>query len=200
MQRLANLPQPETVPFMTAGTLVGLRHIAAQDLPQISRLVFDVAAQERLTDLATLKAVFQRTGFWEAEAGSAAIVEIQSGRLLGTVQFYPSGPTLKGLELNYILHDVQDRGRGLATQAVTLFSDYLFATIPGLGRLQLIIGTWNVASWRLAERCGYLKEGLLRNTGVGFEAADSFIYSRLRKDWDAERQGAVSLGQFPSAA
>ena len=43
---------------------------------------------------------------------------------------------------------------------------------------------WNTASWRLAERRGFVREGLLRSAGFGAaDPADCFIYSRTRKDW-----------------
>ena len=40
-------------------------------------------------------------------------------------------------------------------------SDAVFAAFPAVWRLQLMIETWNVASWKLAERCAFVREGLL---------------------------------------
>ena len=87
------------------------------------------------------------------------------------------------------------RSNGLATQAVRLFSDHLFQTIPDFYRLQLIIEAWNVASWKLAERCGFVREGLLRSSGFGSgDPADCYIYSRTRKDWHEAHHSPLSLG------
>jgi RimJ/RimL family protein N-acetyltransferase len=58
----------------------------------------------------------------------------------------------------------------------------LFAEHPECHRLQLIIETWNDASARLAENCGYASEGILRKAGYSSaeNPSDCFIYSRVR--------------------
>jgi RimJ/RimL family protein N-acetyltransferase len=71
------------------------------------------------------------------------------------------------------------RGRGVATQAVRLLARWAFAEL-GLARLELTCGPDNEASQRVAERCGFSREGLLRSH-VPFKGArrDSVIYSLL---------------------
>jgi RimJ/RimL family protein N-acetyltransferase len=71
------------------------------------------------------------------------------------------------------------RGRGLATHAVRLLAQWAFAEL-GLARLELTCGPDNEASQRVAERCGFVREGLLRSH-VPFKEArrDSVIYSLL---------------------
>ena len=74
------------------------------------------------------------------------------------------------------------RGRGLAPAAVRLVGGWAFATLE-LPRLQLRIDPANAASIRVAERCGYRFEGVLRSV---FELRgtriDSAMYSRLPTD------------------
>lgn len=182
-------------PDLARAETVALRRIAAADLGQIARFGFTVSITEPLTDPARLMEAFDTTGFWQAEAGAVAIVEVATGRLLGTSQFYRSAPCIHGFELGYILHDPADRGRGLASPAVRLFSDLLFAEVAGVYRQQLLIEVWNTASWKLAERCGFAREGLLRSAGFGAgDPADCFVYSRTRKDWHEERTTRVGGG------
>jgi RimJ/RimL family protein N-acetyltransferase len=71
------------------------------------------------------------------------------------------------------------RGRGAATQAVRLLARWAFAEL-GLARLELTCGPDNEASQRIAERCGFSREGLLRSH-VPFKGGrrDSVIYSLL---------------------
>ena len=71
------------------------------------------------------------------------------------------------------------RGRGVATHAVRLLSRWAIAEL-GLARLELTCGPDNEASRRVAERCGFVREGLLRSH-VPFKTArrDSVIYSLL---------------------
>lgn len=162
-----------------------LRRIQSGDLGQIARFPFTVSIREPMTDQALLRAAFDATGFWTDEAGAVAIIE--NGKLVGTCQFYRAAPCIHGFELGYILHDPANRGRRLAPPAVRAFSDLLFAERPAIYRQQLIIEAWNTASWKLAERCGFTREGLLRSSGFGdSEPADCLLYARTRKDWHEE--------------
>lgn len=182
-------------PVFARGDHVTIRRVEVADLEQISRFAFTVSITEPLSELATLTGVFNTSGFWAITSGAVAIVDTNDGRLLGTAQFYRSAPCIHGYELGYIIHDAADRGRGAASEAVKLFSDYLFETIPDFYRLQLIIETWNVASWKLAERCGFVREGLLRSAGFGVaDPADCFIYCRTRKDWHEAHHSPISMG------
>lgn len=71
------------------------------------------------------------------------------------------------------------RGRGVATHAVRLLAQWVFAEL-GLARLELTCSPDNEASQRVAERCGFVREGVLRSH-VPFKGArrDSVIYSLL---------------------
>ena len=71
---------------------------------------------------------------------------------------------------------------------------HLFETLPPFHRLQLVIETWNVPSWKLAERCGFVREGLMRSAGFGSgDPADCFLYARTRKDWREARHSPISV-------
>lgn len=181
--------------LFAAGPRVALRRVRAEDLAAIAGFPFTVSITVPLDDLTALTAAYGASGFWGETAGAAAIVEAATGRLLGTTQFYRGAPCIHGFELGYILHAAADRGRGYGAEAVGLMGDHLLAVFPAVFRLQLIIETWNVASWRLAERCGYVREGLLRSSGFGVgDPADCFIYGLTRKDWAAGRARPASLG------
>lgn len=180
---------------LAAGRTVALRRVRADDLGAIAGFPFTVSIREPLDDLAGLRAAHAATGFWTGESGAAAIVEAATGRLLGTTQFYRAAPCIHGFELGYILHAAADRGRGFGAEAVALITNHLFEAFPAVWRLQLIIETWNVASWKLAERCAYVREGLLRSAGFGAgDPADCFIYGQTRKDWTEGQDRPVSLG------
>jgi len=55
----------------------------------------------------------------------------------------------------------EGRGHGLMTQALATTADFAFA--GGVERLYLLIHPENGASLRVAERCGFTREGLLRS-------------------------------------
>jgi RimJ/RimL family protein N-acetyltransferase len=71
------------------------------------------------------------------------------------------------------------RGRGAATQAVRLLARWAFADL-GLARLELTCGPDNAASQQVAQRCGFVREGVLRSH-VPFRGGrrDSVLYGLL---------------------
>ena len=85
------------------------------------------------------------------------------------------------VELGYLVAPTA-RGRGIATEALRLLTDWAFQEL-GAERIELKIAAENPASQRVAERCGYLREGVLRSTyfknGV---RQDTEIWSRLPSD------------------
>ena len=74
------------------------------------------------------------------------------------------------------------RGRGVATRAVRLLARWAFDAL-GVARLELTCGPDNVASQRVAERCGFTCEGLMR-AHLPFKGGrrDTVLYSLLPDD------------------
>ncbi len=171
--------------ILAEGQRVRLRNIGVRDLKACAPHIYTLSITEPLTEPKRIREVYDRTGFWTQTSGAVAIETVGNGekeRLIGTQQFYGAGPGIHGLEIGYILHDEADRGKGYASEALKLFSDLLFAEHPECHRLQLIIETWNDASARLAENCGYASEGILRKAGYSSaeDPSDCFVYSRVR--------------------
>ena len=168
---------------LATGPSIGIRKVEPGDFERLSQFEFIVSVTEPLADSKRLSAVYERTGLWMDDAGAVAIVANATDTMVGTCQYFRSGPCIHGLELGYIIHDPEDRGRGYAAEAVRLLSDHLFSILPGVYRQQQTIEVWNTPSWRVAERCGFLREGVLRSCGFGTgDPGDCFVYSRTRKD------------------
>jgi ribosomal-protein-alanine N-acetyltransferase len=75
------------------------------------------------------------------------------------------------------------RGRGLATGAVRTLSGWAFEHAPQLVRLELLVMPGNVASTIVAERAGFVREGVLRSIyPYGNEHRDVIVYSLLLSD------------------
>ncbi|WP_231919331.1 GNAT family N-acetyltransferase [Microterricola viridarii] len=71
------------------------------------------------------------------------------------------------------------RGRGLAAAALAVLCDWA-CTLPQLNRLELYVEPWNEASWRTAERAGFVREGLMRSWQiVDGTPRDMYMYSLL---------------------
>ena len=79
------------------------------------------------------------------------------------------------------LAGAQGRGRGLMSRAVRLACDAFFA--DGVGRIELRTHPDNEASQRLAERCGFTREGRERNSiWLHGRREDALVWSLLPDD------------------
>lgn len=159
--------------------MVRIRPIERSDLHAIVKEPYSVTISEPGDDLSRLSTLLESTGFWQEDSGAVAI---DGEGLKGTIQFFRSGPCIHGFELGYVIHDRHDWGKGYASAGLKLLSDRLFAERPQIVRHQLTIECTKTASWKVAERCGFTREGILRCCGFGDDPPDSFVYSRVRRD------------------
>lgn len=90
------------------------------------------------------------------------------------------------LELGYIVAPGA-RGRGVATEMLRQLTEWAFAELGAL-RIYLIINVENPASERVAARCGYVREGVMRSLHLkqGMRT-DAALWSRLPSDLAAAR-------------
>jgi ribosomal-protein-alanine N-acetyltransferase len=91
------------------------------------------------------------------------------------------------------------RGRGLATRAVRLLAGWAFSELD-IARLGLHVHPDNLASRRLAERCGFVREGRLRSYWQMEDGRrlDSLVYGLLPGDLlAADRRRSWDLGGPP---
>jgi RimJ/RimL family protein N-acetyltransferase len=124
---------------------------------------------------------FQETGFWGDDRGLLVIVDRADG-ILGHVQFFRTVNYLDEIEVAYHVYDPAQRGKGVATEAVGLMVRHLFELKP-VNRIRLVIHPGNLASRRVAEKCGFTHEGTAR--GALFLRGrhhDVEIHSILRRD------------------
>jgi len=84
-------------------------------------------------------------------------------------------------ELGYVVAPAA-RGRGVATEALRQLTEWAFAEL-GMLRLELMISVDNAGSKKVAERCGYVRDGVLRSLYFKQDAReDTEIWSRLPTD------------------
>lgn len=175
--------------YRAVGSRLGLRWLGDQDLSAVSR--FGTASNE-----VELRRVFAETGFRALEQGAVAIDALADERLIGTMQYFNASPTIHGLEFAYAIHDASDRGQGFGAEALGLLSDLMFRERQNCARQQLIIEITNVASWKTAERCGFLREGLLHASGPT-DLGENYLYARTRADWTRLRRADVTRSTLP---
>jgi RimJ/RimL family protein N-acetyltransferase len=110
------------------------------------------------------------------------------GRLVGSIEARQprEGLPLGAYEVGISLFETADRGRGLGTIALGVFTDYLFSD-PDTHRVQASTWVENVPMRRVLEKVGYTFEGVMR----GFmptetaERLDYALYAVTRGEWAA---------------
>ena len=109
-----------------------------------------------------------------------AVTATGDGQLLGSIDLRvnPADPAIG--ELGYMVGP-RARGRGVATRAVGLLTQWAFETL-GLQRVEILIDPRNEPSLRVAESAGYEREGVLRAYRPSRERGrlDLAMYARLR--------------------
>jgi RimJ/RimL family protein N-acetyltransferase len=110
-----------------------------------------------------------------------AIEDADTGTFLGMAGLVAIEREANQGEIGYMVVR-EARGRGIATRALRLVTDYALGEV-GLERVQLLIATDNEPSLRVAERCGYRREGVFRSLYLKpGRRADFVVYSRLPGD------------------
>lgn len=111
--------------------------------------------------------------------------------IIGTVMLFNFDRDSGLAELGYLLGK-DFVGRGYATEAVTAFINFAFAepgaevSAGGLGlrRLEAIVDARNDASNQLAERLGFMCEGVLRERWrVEGQWPDVHLFALLKREW-----------------
>ena len=120
-------------------------------------------------------------GWEEGSRAGFAIVERSGGAFVGMIAFVRLQLELGEAEVGYIVAP-QARGRGVATRALALLSGWGFREL-GLERIELRAELTNPASLKVAERCGFVREGTVRNVHLkAGRRGDMALYSRLASD------------------
>jgi RimJ/RimL family protein N-acetyltransferase len=117
----------------------------------------------------------------EGARAAFAVVDEATGEFVGFAALVTIDQEGREAEAGYIVSP-QARGRGVAARALRLLTDWALNELA-LERVELRITPENLGSIRVAERCGYVREGVLRS--VHFkqgERSDLVVYSRLPTD------------------
>jgi len=112
---------------------------------------------------------------------SFATFEKDSGRFLGGVGLNFFNRVHQMANLGYWLR-TSAAGRGIATKATRLVARFGFEQL-GLHRIEILAAVDNVASQRVAENVGAVREGVLRKRLlINGESQDALLFSLLPED------------------
>jgi glyoxylase I family protein len=123
--------------------------------------------------------------------GSFAITH-GDDRAIGCVNFYSERDAMSGM--GYILERAA-WGKGFIAEAVNGALAHGFTRLK-LHRIWLEIDPRNAASIRIAEKCGFLREGFARKSFfMSGEYQDSVFYAMLHEDWITRTDVSVPSGR-----
>ena len=118
---------------------------------------------------------------WREGSRAGFAIETHEGEFLGLGMFVRLENEARQGEIGYVT-GAAARGKGVATRTLRLLTDWGFSQL-GLERIELWIDTTNTGSERVAERAGYMREGVLRSYWFKEDIRRDFgIWSRLRSD------------------
>ena len=120
-----------------------------------------------------------------AEDGTGArlaAVRVSDEAFIGWCSLTRWNPVHRSARLGYCFDDTA-WGHGYATEAARGLLQWTFDTLD-LNRVQAETDTRNVASARVLEKLGFVREGMLREDCiVNGEVSDSWVYGLIRRDW-----------------
>lgn len=171
---------------MLEGPNVILRLFREDDLDEFLKLENTYAEMGEFAPVdlrvpAAFRKHFSETGGWDDKLGRMLITD-KSDHILGHIMCIKEPSFQSGYEVGFVVFRRENRGKGYTTEALRIFSAYLFELKP-IPRLQLSTHTDNVAARRVAEKCGYKLEGTLRRMFfTRGEYVDYALYSLLRDE------------------
>ncbi|PKQ15393.1 MAG: hypothetical protein CVT67_09660 [Actinobacteria bacterium HGW-Actinobacteria-7] len=174
-------------PELTDGT-ISLRAWSLDDVPVVHRMVQDPEIPRFLSipPNHTIENVSKWIAGRDADLAtgrsvSLAITDVGDGRLLGSVSLELSCADDAIGEIGYWIA-AEERGRGIASAAVTLIEGWAFETL-GLGRLEITTHPENQTSQRVALANGFREEGVLRAYRLHHgKRVDLVMFSKLPGD------------------
>lgn len=162
--------------------MIILREYRESDAERLVEIANNPAVSQYLVDTFPSPYTLEHAYWWirtGSRSGVTRVIEYD-GLFVGSVGAEPgSGKKQKQYEVGYFIGEPY-WGNGIATKALTLFTDELFKTTD-VERLRAWVYTENTASIKVLEKSGFAKDAepgnALYKNGRLF---DEYIYSRLR--------------------
>jgi precorrin-6Y C5,15-methyltransferase (decarboxylating) len=182
---------PETTPIFLETTLAAenliLRPFTPTDADDVTEACQDI---ETLRWLPLPRPYTRANAEWfigtfgpgQRESGAGIVFAIESaGRLAGAIDLKQVNWAARVAEVGYWVAPWA-RGRGVAAQATRVLSEWAIRD-HGFERVQLFAATGNAASQRVAEKAGFVREGVARNACcVPDGRADMVLFSLVPAD------------------
>jgi ribosomal-protein-serine acetyltransferase len=156
-----------------------LAELVRNNLTQISSFLPAVAA---LATVAGAKNHLQRVAELAVREELLEWNLFSDGALCGSLRINHIEKDTHKVAIGYFV-GTEYQGRGIATKSVRAVTAYCF-NVLNVNRIELRCATSNGPSMRVAERSGFIREGILRQAELlGGAYADLYLYSLLRDEF-----------------
>lgn len=118
-------------------------------------------------------------------ARAVIVTDEAPGTMIGSVSWHWEAEESDWRRMGLTVYDPEIRGRGIGTEALRIWTDYVFATTDVV---RLDYSTWSGNERMLAvgHRLGFTEEARFRDAReVRGERYDSVVMGVLRREWDA---------------
>jgi ribosomal-protein-alanine N-acetyltransferase len=172
---------------MIIGQRINLRLVREKEIDDLYLLISNLENRgehfpQSLVPEPLFKKLFYETGFWNDEFGRMVIVN-KDDDIVGDIYYMRAFPYSDGLEIDYIIFDSKNYGKGYVSEALQLMINYLFAT-KTMNRIQLRISQDNEASKKVALKAGFKYDGIREQVlYLNGKHIDLEEYVLLRKDY-----------------
>jgi RimJ/RimL family protein N-acetyltransferase len=127
-------------------------------------------------------------GDWPTPRSRLVIADPADDRLIGSVSWHYESRETDWRRIGVVLYDPAAWSGGRGTEAVALWTSYLFATTD-IVRLDYATWSGNTRMCRLGRRLGWTEEGRFRMARVVDGEHDSVVYGVLRSEWEPRSTG-----------
>lgn len=171
---------------MICGDRIKLRHVEESELGLVIKLLNDTALRGeflsvKMTSPQQFKKEFGENGFSCPDKERLLMIDAEQ-KIIGVITHFTSTHYSSAREIGFQIFEAEARGKGYATEAVRLLIDYLFKVFP-VNRLEMRMHSENKASEKVAVKCGFTKEGDLRQSlFVQGKYNNAYLYALLREE------------------
>ncbi|WP_010094678.1 GNAT family N-acetyltransferase [Ornithinibacillus scapharcae] len=132
---------------------------------------------------------------WYQEDRETFWIEIDN-RKIGLIIIHDIIDTIPSFDIRL---DNSVRGRGVGTKVVNWITNYIFGLPDKKIRIEAYTRSDNIAMRKTFNKCGFVKEGYLRNAWENNDGSisDSICYAFIRSDWENKEITPIRLNDLP---
>lgn len=174
---------------MIYGKKIRLRHAERADLPHFVRWLNTPETRQYLDAIYPFAMVEEEQWFEgllkdrEHYLNFFVIESIETGEPVGNLGLHVIDQRNRWTELGIMIGDTSNQNKGYGTDALRTLLRFAFETM-NLNRVQLRVHNDNLRGIHVYERCGFVREGTLRqNLWKNGRYHDTHIMAVLRSEW-----------------